>query len=41
MTTATDVRIVPATREHIPFVAWTVWAASRSHHELEEANDPV
>jgi len=33
MTTATDIRIVPATREHIPFVAWVVLAASRSHLE--------
>jgi translation initiation factor 4G len=31
MTTATDVRIVPATREHIPFVAWVVHSATRSH----------
>ena len=31
MTTATDVRIVKATREHIPFVAWVVMAANRSH----------
>ena len=31
MTTATEVRIVPATREHIPFVAWVVMAAHRSH----------
>jgi len=31
MTTATDVRIVAATREHIPFVAWVVMAANRSH----------
>jgi translation initiation factor 4G len=31
MTTATDVRIVDATREHIPFVAWVVMAANRSH----------
>ena len=31
MTTATDVRIVPATREHIPFVAWVVHTATRSH----------
>lgn len=31
MTTATDVRIVPATREHIPFVAWVVMASHRSH----------
>jgi translation initiation factor 4G len=33
MTTATDVRIVRAGREHIPFVAWVVLAASRSHLE--------
>jgi translation initiation factor 4G len=31
MTTATDVRIVDATREHIPFVAWVVMSANRSH----------
>jgi translation initiation factor 4G len=31
MTTATDVRIVQATREHIPFVAWVVMTANRSH----------
>ena len=31
MTTATEVRIVPATREHIPFVAWVVMTATRSH----------
>jgi ribosomal protein S18 acetylase RimI-like enzyme len=31
MTTATDVRIVDATREHIPFVAWVVMMANRSH----------
>ena len=31
MTTATDVRIVDAAREHIPFVAWVVMAANRSH----------
>lgn len=31
MTLATDVRIVDATRDHIPFVAWVVQAASRSH----------
>jgi ribosomal protein S18 acetylase RimI-like enzyme len=31
MTTATDVRTVQATREHIPFVAWVVMAANRSH----------
>ena len=31
MTTATDVRIVDATREHIPFVAWVVMASNRSH----------
>lgn len=33
MTTATEIRIVPATREHIPFVAWVVLTASRSHLE--------
>jgi ribosomal protein S18 acetylase RimI-like enzyme len=31
MTTATEVQIVPAGREHIPFVAWVVMAANRSH----------
>ena len=31
MTTATEVRIVEATREHISFVAWVVMAANRSH----------
>ncbi len=31
MTTATDVRIVEAGREHIPFVAWVVMEANRSH----------
>ena len=31
MTTATDARIVDATREHIPFVAWVVMASNRSH----------
>lgn len=31
MTTATDVQIVPATREHIPLVAWVVLASHRSH----------
>ena len=33
MTTETTpvARIVPATRDHIPFVAWTMLAASRSH----------
>ena len=31
MTTATDVRIVEARREHIPFVAWVVMEANRSH----------
>ena len=31
MTTATDVRIVDAGREHIPFVAWVVMASNRSH----------
>src|SRR5205809_7018710 len=30
-TTATDMRIVEATREHMPFVAWVVMAANRSH----------
>jgi translation initiation factor 4G len=31
MTTVTDVRIVEATKEHIPFIAWVVNAATRSH----------
>ena len=31
MTTATEVRIVEATRGHIPFVAWVVMSANRSH----------
>jgi ribosomal protein S18 acetylase RimI-like enzyme len=31
MTTTADVRILPATREHIPVVAWVVLAATRSH----------
>ena len=31
MTLATDVRIVPARREHIPLVAWVVNAATKSH----------
>jgi ribosomal protein S18 acetylase RimI-like enzyme len=31
MTTATGVRLVPATKEHIPFVAWVTWMANRSH----------
>lgn len=31
MTTATGVRIVPATKEHIPFIAWVVNTATRSH----------
>ena len=31
MTTTTEVQIVPATREHIPFVAWVVMEANRSH----------
>ena len=31
MTTATEVRIVEAGREHIPFVAWVVMTANRSH----------
>lgn len=33
MTLATDTRIVPATRDHIPMVAWTVMTAGRSHLE--------
>jgi len=31
MVTQTDVKIVPATREHAPFVAWVMMAAGRSH----------
>jgi ribosomal protein S18 acetylase RimI-like enzyme len=31
MTTATGAQIVPATREHTPFVAWVVMASNRSH----------
>lgn len=31
MTTATDIRIVPARREHVPLVAWVVHTATRSH----------
>ena len=31
MTTATEVRVVPATRGHIPFVAWVIMTANRSH----------
>jgi ribosomal protein S18 acetylase RimI-like enzyme len=31
MTTATQLRIVEANQEHIPFVAWVVMAANRSH----------
>jgi translation initiation factor 4G len=31
MTIATDVRIIPATREHIPFVAWVIMISNRSH----------
>lgn len=31
MTTTADVRIIPATSEHISFVAWVVLAATRSH----------
>lgn len=34
MTTALDIRIVDATREHAPFIAWTVMAANRSHLPL-------
>lgn len=33
MTTATDVRIVSATRDHIPIVGWTVMTAGRSQLE--------
>src|SRR3989442_10617768 len=31
MTTATEVQIVEARKEHIPFVAWVVMTANRSH----------
>jgi ribosomal protein S18 acetylase RimI-like enzyme len=31
MVTQTEVKIVPATREHVPFVAWVMMAAGRSH----------
>lgn len=31
MTTATNVRIEDASREHIPFIAWVINAANRSH----------
>jgi translation initiation factor 4G len=31
MTTATEVQIVEARKEHIPFVAWVVMMANRSH----------
>ncbi len=34
MVTQTDVKIVPATREHGPFVAWVMMAAGRSHLPL-------
>lgn len=34
MVTQTDVKIVEATREHAPFVAWVVMAAGRSHLPL-------
>jgi ribosomal protein S18 acetylase RimI-like enzyme len=31
MVVETSIRIVPATREHVPFVAWVMLAAGRSH----------
>ncbi len=31
MTTATELQIVEARKEHIPFVAWVVMMANRSH----------
>ncbi len=34
MVTQTDVKIVEATREHVPFVAWVMLAAGRSHLPL-------
>jgi ribosomal protein S18 acetylase RimI-like enzyme len=34
MTTATEVRIVEANREHIPFVAWVLMTSNRSHLPL-------
>ncbi len=34
MVTQTEVKIVPATREHAPFVAWVMMAAGRSHLPL-------
>ncbi len=34
MTVETGVRIVPAAREHAPFVAWVMMAAGRSHLPL-------
>ncbi len=34
MTVETGVKIVPATRAHVPFVAWVMMAAARSHLPL-------
>src|ERR1700694_2667801 len=34
MVTQTDVKIVPARQEHVPFVAWVMMAAGRSHLPL-------
>ena len=34
MVVETSVKIVPATREHVPFVAWVMLAAGRSHLPL-------
>jgi translation initiation factor 4G len=34
MVTQTEVKIVPATKEHVPFVAWVMMAAGRSHLPL-------
>src|SRR3990172_5373433 len=34
MVVETNVKIVPATREHAPFVAWVMLAAGRSHLPL-------
>jgi translation initiation factor 4G len=34
MVTQTDVQIVPATRDHAPFVAWVIMQAGRSHLPL-------
>ena len=34
MVVETSIRIVPATKEHVPFVAWVMLAAGRSHLPL-------